>query len=1101
MRPVRLDLHGFAAFREATTISWDQVDYFALVGPTGSGKSTVIDAIVFALYGTAPRWGRSNAIRDALAPTGNRATVRLVFDLAGQRYVVAREVRRSGQSITQKTVSLERLADPEDLAGLSVVLADDPDGVRTAMERLIGLSYADFTQCVVLPQGQFADFLKATMRQRQDILVKLLGADRYEQIREAASRRALAAKARAESLTGQLDALAGATDEAIAAAQSRVAELDEGATSLEALASRWETVRQHADAAALELRQAQDHERLLSGLQVPEGLAEIVAAAAASAAAQAAADEQAAQARADHQQARALLDQAGERAPLAARLEQWQALEQVQVEQPAAAEDCERAEAEAAVAQQRLGDAVTDAQAAQQAWQRAASDLEACQGRTAELLQRQATLSEVREPEGLATLPAQVRAAQQRQQAARQAAAAADEAEEAARAAVETVADPARLHRALELVGQLDALRPRLDEARAHQELTAGHRGQAERLVQQTQDRLEQAEQELEQARTAEQAAALQAGLAPGCTCPVCGQEVTTCPEPTSDSHLAGALAARDQVRTAWAEASALLTDTSAQAAAADSTVHQLEQQQADLTAELAGLTDDPDPERLRASLEQVTGLEEAARQARTQARQSRAELVSAEQDLQAALGEQQQLRTEVQRAVQQLARLGLDPGDSDDLDEQWRELRRWRDEDLAQTTTELDASRRRTEQARAAATAAEQLATSRAAAQQEAQQAETDAKIAAARARDRLARLAEQQAGLEAALADGPSRTETTEALAELDRLQQAERECYQQAQAAEAEAERRAQARLAAGAQLDESRSRLQALLQAVASLTPPPIDTTDLAAGWQRLTGWAGERAAQLRQEVLPDLEQATGAAQAAQQEVTAELVTLAGRLRLPGQPTEPHRLELELTAERTRAESEQQALQEQAARRRRLEQERAQASEQQLVASNLADLLRANKFQGWLTGAALDSLVDGASETLRELSGGQFDLTHDKGEFFVIDHVDADSLRSVRTLSGGETFQASLALALTLSDQLSSLQTTGAAPLESIFLDEGFGSLDVDSLDIVAATLEKLAASDRMVGIVTHVAALAERVPVRYVVSRDGRGSHVAREEDR
>ena len=186
---------------------------------------------------------------------------------------------------------------------------------------------------------------------------------------------------------------------------------------------------------------------------------------------------------------------------------------------------------------------------------------------------------------------------------------------------------------------------------------------------------------------------------------------------------------------------------------------------------------------------------------------------------------------------------------------------------------------------------------------------------------------------------------------------------------------------------------------------------------------------------------------------------------------------------------------------AEQRRQLHQQVQQAEQQRQVAATLAGQLQANKFQGWLAAAALDSLVDGASVTLRELSGGQFDLTHEKGEFHIIDHADADSLRSVRTLSGGETFQTSLALALALSDQLSSLQTTAAAPLESIFLDEGFGSLDADSLDIVAATLEKLAASERMVGIVTHVSALAERVPVRYQVSRDTHGSRVAREEDR
>ena len=101
------------------------------------------------------------------------------------------------------------------------------------------------------------------------------------------------------------------------------------------------------------------------------------------------------------------------------------------------------------------------------------------------------------------------------------------------------------------------------------------------------------------------------------------------------------------------------------------------------------------------------------------------------------------------------------------------------------------------------------------------------------------------------------------------------------------------------------------------------------------------------------------------------------------------------------------------------------------------------------------------------------------------------------RDTSTLSGGETFQASLALALALSDQLATLAAGGRTTLDSIFLDEGFGTLDPDALEIVAGTLENLAQGNRMVGVVTHVAALADRVPVRFEVSRDSRTSTIER----
>jgi len=72
MRPVRLLLDGFGSYRQPAEADFSDVDFFALTGPTGSGKSTLIDGLCFALYGTVPRWGKENAIADALAPRGQR---------------------------------------------------------------------------------------------------------------------------------------------------------------------------------------------------------------------------------------------------------------------------------------------------------------------------------------------------------------------------------------------------------------------------------------------------------------------------------------------------------------------------------------------------------------------------------------------------------------------------------------------------------------------------------------------------------------------------------------------------------------------------------------------------------------------------------------------------------------------------------------------------------------------------------------------------------------------------------------------------------------------------------------------------------------------
>src|ERR1700691_6127004 len=116
MRPIRLDMHGFASFRDEAHVDFTDAEFFALVGPTGSGKSTVIDAMTFALYGSVPRWGHKKMVSLALAPTVARGTVKLVFEVDRQRYVVARELRRAGASVNQRAASLERLADPRGVA-------------------------------------------------------------------------------------------------------------------------------------------------------------------------------------------------------------------------------------------------------------------------------------------------------------------------------------------------------------------------------------------------------------------------------------------------------------------------------------------------------------------------------------------------------------------------------------------------------------------------------------------------------------------------------------------------------------------------------------------------------------------------------------------------------------------------------------------------------------------------------------------------------------------------------------------------------------------------------------------------------------------------
>ncbi len=107
-------------------------------------------------------------------------------------------------------------------------------------------------------------------------------------------------------------------------------------------------------------------------------------------------------------------------------------------------------------------------------------------------------------------------------------------------------------------------------------------------------------------------------------------------------------------------------------------------------------------------------------------------------------------------------------------------------------------------------------------------------------------------------------------------------------------------------------------------------------------------------------------------------------------------------------------------------------------------------------------ALAALVAGANGLLDELADGAYSLEVVRRDFRVVDHRNANEARLVKTLSGGETFLVSLALALSLAEQLASMSVHGGSRLESVFLDEGFGTLDTETLDTVAHVIQELGA---------------------------------------
>ncbi len=359
-----------------------------------------------------------------------------------------------------------------------------------------------------------------------------------------------------------------------------------------------------------------------------------------------------------------------------------------------------------------------------------------------------------------------------------------------------------------------------------------------------------------------------------------------------------------------------------------------------------------------------------------------------------------------------------------------------------------------------------------------------------------KLAGIESQLLALQATLDDHPEPAAVQARIDEVDAALAAERQARADATAARKSA---IAARKALAELQDHERTARRRFEQTRGELVPlgPPPSTDHLVADWEALVAWATQQAEQHRDGTRQQAAQAQrfAAERTELEQALAERCRSAGVAVVAGSDRGPRQAVADALGEAAAAVTEIERSMAEA------EQHRGEARAQQTtaqVAGELAKHLSANHFEQWVLDEVLGSLVARATELLVDLSGGAYSLALDeRSNFAVVDHRNADQVRSARTLSGGETFLASLALALALADQIGELATRGSARLESIFLDEGFGTLDPDTLDTVATAIDELGARGRMVGLVSHVPELAERVPTRFEVRRDPAGSTVVR----
>ncbi len=171
MRPLSLTVEGLTAFRDSQTVDLEGLDLFVITGPTGAGKSSILDAMTLALYGKICRAEHAD-LKDLISHNKAAATVQLEFSVDGNRYRVARRLPRKGLA----AATVERLSDGE------FVLDVESPGVKAInakIQQLLGLDFDAFTKAVLLPQGRFHEFLSGDAATRRTILSRLLDLERY----------------------------------------------------------------------------------------------------------------------------------------------------------------------------------------------------------------------------------------------------------------------------------------------------------------------------------------------------------------------------------------------------------------------------------------------------------------------------------------------------------------------------------------------------------------------------------------------------------------------------------------------------------------------------------------------------------------------------------------------------------------------------------------------------------------------------------------------------------------------------------------------------------------------------------------------------------
>lgn len=1022
MRILRLTMDAVGPFPGHEVIDFEafsDAGRFLLSGPTGAGKSTIIDAIVFALYGkvSGGRDSSDSRIRSRYASEQAKTEVELIFSTSSGNYKVRRQpayerVKKNGKGVTKQNAKAWLFKLDEQLREVSEPLTKTSD-VGTEITRIVGLSREQFTQTVVLPQGKFAQFLRSTSKDRQDLLQELFGTAIFEDLQLDLVERARKVKKNQEALDATLRAnlgvLASLLDEAPQLDPARclvyepVPEVDCEFNPLEtAWTSRFKPLtpwlEHNQRCANLEVSALRGQEdKLRSDFAYQRDLA--------------ARQERYLALTKEHEQ---LVAQGPAQRQRLAQIQALQALSDLKPWH----EQLKQAQAQQAVAQRQLSQALALEQL--ESDERAQAVLQPLDYRGAQALSVQLTAQVAAlnpQVELEAGLAGRRRDLQTKTQAHESANAKLAQGRERENQLPTQIASKQEL---LEQLNEQAATLPTaqlaqeqatqtLKLAKAHEQLVKDHQ-RARKLQQLVALELKQASQRhkhmLEQ-WLSQSALNLAQNLVAGEPCPVCGATEHPAPatqggENISQEQLDQALEEVNEVQGELSQASERVTKLAAQ----------LEAQPCQLS-----------PAQAREQLQEAKAALTAAQQASEQASSCKAQIAKLNAELEA-------LRADNQAAQARLA------GDAKEIQLLGEKI----DADAASLSCEgFESVAAKVEYLSQLAAALEQLANAAQELDQCKKRAQQAADSFAVQWAQASANFADHSAKPAAPAPTDPAETEPTQAEPTQDTSTTNVQDDY--AQACQDFAGLDLAALKATSASYEKSLSINQAALAELEGieLTPPPLEQTQ------------------------GQLEQAQAKTQACQT-YASTWQAFAGQVN-----AQLAKLN-ELLARRSKASDKDGQL-------------------LALASAANGDNQARLTLSAWVLQAHFRQVLVFANERLGVIGAGRYELINVDSEedtrqqkqglgLAVVDHL-SGTTRSPRTLSGGESFYVSLALALALADVVAT--QNGGIEMNTLFIDEGFGSLDEGTLAEVMDVLSALHSGGRVVGIVSHVSELKRAIP--------------------